>query len=67
MKDFYYPHEQYFFYCIAAVAFAMAWAAQGIYFIAALILGSWLWCFIFLIWSIWRYWYVERENKKRKT
>lgn len=46
---------------LAAFAFIVAYALQGLWFIASLIIFSWVWALVFVIWYLWRMWYLSEH------
>jgi hypothetical protein len=65
MKDWYYPHEEYFFWCLVAVAFLVALSLSGYFFLAALFLFSPIWIGVYIFWWALRVWYIDRERKNK--
>lgn len=63
-SDFHYPHEELFFWILVGVAALMAFSSAGIYFFVALVVGSWLWALVIIIWMLWRSWYIDREEER---
>lgn len=51
-EHWYYPHEEYFFWLLAIVAFFVFWSLGGVWYIVALVTWVPAWICVWIVWYL---------------